>query len=462
MSEHRAHIHCLGLNHQTTSIALREKLAFSEEHIQAALARLGCGEGFADIHEMVILSTCNRVEIYAVASRVDSLKEFISETSRVPRAQFEPHLYHHQDINAARHLFRVAAGLDSLVIGESQILGQVTRALELARSQNATGPLLNRLFQNAIHAGKRARTETAISHNPASVSSLAAKLAERLVQDVRQAQVVVLGAGEMAELATEALRKRGAERILVVNRTLERAQQLADRWGAEIATFERLEEALARADILISSTGAPHTLIQAETVSRIMQQRLHRPLAMIDIAVPRDIDPHANDVPGVRVYDMDSLNQHLHDSMEERRQEIPQVEAILEEELIGFNDYLRSLDMLPLIADLSAYAEQVRQAELQKTLRRLPNLSAAERKRIEKMTQALVKKLLAPPIQRLRAEAGCSHAPEYVTVARTLFNLDKGDSRCSFSSHPCPVDARRDPHLSNISLAANEPIRPTN
>ena len=450
MSEHHAHIHCLGLNHQTTSIALREKLAFSDEHIQAALARLGCGAGFADIREMVILSTCNRVEVYAVAPQVDSLKEFIAETSRVPREEFERHIYHHQNLDAARHLFRVAAGLDSLVIGEPQILGQVTRALELARSQNASGPLLNRLFQNAIHAGKRARTETAISHNPASVSSLAATLAERLVQDVRQAQVVVLGAGEMAELATEALRKRGAERILVINRTLARARQLAERWGAEIATFEQLEAALARADILISSTGAPHTLIHAETVARIMRQRLQRPLAMIDIAVPRDIDPRANDIPGVRVYDMDSLNQHLHESLEERRQEIPQVEIILEQELVGFSDYLRSLDMLPLIAELSAYAEQVRQAELQKTLRRLPNLSAAERKRIEKMTQALVKKLLAPPIRRLRAEAGCSHAPEYATVARTLFNLDDGQPLCNFAEKPCPMsipNKKRQPAL---------------
>ncbi len=455
MSDQRAHIYCLGLNHQTTSVALREKLAFSEEHIQAALARLGCGDGFDGIREMVILSTCNRVEVYAVAPRVDSLIEFISETSRVPGTEFERHVYHHQDLDAAHHLFRVAAGLDSLVIGEPQILGQVTRALELARSQNASGPLLNRMFQNAIHAGKRARTETAISHNPASVSSLAATLAERLVQDVRQAQIVVLGAGEMAELATEALRKRGARRVLVVNRTLERARQLAERWGAETATFERLEEALLRADILISSTGAPHTLIHAETVSRIMQQRPDRPLAMIDIAVPRDVDPRAAEVPGVRVYDMDSLNHHLHESLEERRQEIPQVEAILEEELAVFNDYLRSLDMLPLIAELSAYAEQVRQAELEKTLRRLPDLSAAERKRIEKMTQALVKKLLSPAIQRLRAEAACTHAPEYATVARTLFSLDNSHAPCSFSGKPCPVDLPSEKRLPAISLAAD-------
>ncbi|GAB4523684.1 MAG: glutamyl-tRNA reductase [Anaerolineales bacterium] len=439
------HIHCVGLNHATAGLNLREKLAFSADEVQAALARLGCGAGFDGIQEMAILSTCNRVELYAVVNHDDpeTLLAFLAETRGVTMNDLRAHTYHWLDTEAVRHLFRVAAGLDSLVIGEPQILGQVTRALELARGQNAAGPLLNRLFQAAIHAGKHARTDTTISRNPASVATLAATLAERTVHDVRAAQIVVLGAGEMAELAVEALRKRGAARLLVVNRTLQRARLLAERWGAEIATFERLEEALQRADILISSTGAPHTLIQAEAVAEIMPRRSDRPLVMIDIAVPRDIDPTAAGVPGVRLYDMDSLDRQLQDALEERQREVPQVEAILEEELAAFDGYLRSLEMLPLINELGAWAESIRQAELEKTLRKMPELSAAERKRLEKMTQALVKKLFAPAIQRLRAEAGCVHAPDYATVTRTLFDLEEGGSMCSFSGKPCPVDADR-------------------
>ncbi len=260
---------------------------------------------------------------------------------------------------------------------------------------------------------------------------------------MRAAQIVVLGAGEMAELTVEALRKRGAQHILVVNRTLARARSLAERWGAEIATFERLEEALLQADILISSTGAPHTLIQAEMVNAVMAQRVQRALVMIDIAVPRDIAPAASEIPGVWLYDMDSLDRQLQESLQARHNEIPHVEAILQEELDDFTAYLNSLDMLPLIAELGAYAERIRRDELEKTLRHLPNLSAAERKRVEKMTQALVKKLFAPAIQRLKIEASCVHAPEYATVARTLFHLEDEDALCSFSGKPCLVDGGR-------------------
>ncbi len=420
------HIHCTGLNHATAGLHLRERLAFSAEQTQSALARLGCGEGFETFAEMVILSTCNRVEVYAALpdARGDALLDFLQETRGVPRSELQPHLYHYRDEAAVRHLFRVAAGLDSLVVGEPQILGQVTRALELARGQGAAGPLLNRLFQSAIHAGKRARTETRISHNPASVASLAAALAERTVGRVADKQTVILGAGEMAELAVEALRKRGAQRILVVNRTLGRAQRLAQRWEAEAATFENLEEALQRADILIASTGAPHTLVHAGMTASAMRHRPHRPLVMIDIAVPRDVDPAAADIPGVSLYDMDSLHRHLHDALEERRREVPRVERILEEEAEKFAAYLRSMEVRPLIAELSARAERVRQAEVEKTLRRLPGLSEAERRRIEKMSQSLVKKLLAPPIRRLQSEAATPRAPEYAAVARSLFGLD--------------------------------------
>lgn len=419
------HILSIGLSHTSAPVRLRERLIFSEEHIRASLSRLSCGRLSPNVAEMVILSTCNRVEIYAVSSQeiFPELEIFLSEVCGVNRDEFALHLYHHDDLDSARHLFHVAAGLDSLVVGEPQILGQVTRALELARGQSTAGPILNRLFQSAIHAGKRARTETGISRNPASVSSLAASLSQRVVHPIADAQIVILGAGEMAELAVEAFRKRGSKKILVVNRTLERAHALAQRWDAQTTTFENLDSALASADILIASTGAPHTLISYEMVKKAMTQRAERPLVLIDIAVPRDIDPETANIPHVRLYDMDNLNAQLETSLAERMVEVPRVKSILEEELIEFEDYLKSLEMLPIIADIHQQAETIRQVELDKTLRRLPDLTEVERDHIEAMTQVLVKKLLHAPTHRLRAEAASPRASEYAAVARALFNL---------------------------------------
>jgi len=423
------HIHCLGINHTTASVSLRERLAFNDDNLRATLARLGCGMIQGSLNELVILSTCNRIELYAVSPRFtsDDLCLLLSDARGVAAEEFTPHLYHLMDENAIRHLLQVASGLDSLVLGEPQILGQVTNALELARGAGSIGPILSRLFQRAIHAGKRARTETHIARNPASVSSLAASLAEKSVHNLEGAQIVILGAGEMAELAVEALRKRGASKVLVLNRTLERAEALAKRWQAESSTFERLKEALTAADVLISSTGAPHTIIHSGMVERIMNERVSRPLVMIDIAVPRDIDSTCNDLPNVTVYDMDSLHARLEHSLAEREAEVPLVKAILDEEASKFMEFFKSLDMLPLIADLRQQAESIRQAELNKTLRRLPDLNEAERARIEALTQALVKKLLDTPTNRLRAQANTPSAPEYADVARTLFGLTTGD-----------------------------------
>jgi glutamyl-tRNA reductase len=435
-------IYSIGLNHTSAPIQLRERLAFTEDQIRASLSRLACGHLSSSIIEMVILSTCNRTEIYAVSNQeiIPELEIFLLEARGLKQEEFASHLRRRKDLDVARHLFEVAAGLDSLVIGEPQILGQIVRALELSRGQNMAGPVLNRLFQSAIHAGKRARTETGISRNPASVSSLAASLAERVVHPIAEAQVVILGAGEMAELAVEALRKRGANRILVVNRTLERAHTIADGWGAEITTFENLESALVSADILISSTGAPHTILSAEMVKHVMQTRAQRPLVLIDIAVPRDIDPDAANIPHVKLYDIDDLNEKLEGALAERTAEVPQVKSILDEEIKEFEEYMKSLEMIPIISDIRQQAESIRKEMLEKTLRRLPDLTEAERARIEAMTQALVKQILHTPTNRLRAEASCPHAPEYAAVARTLFGL-QNEGLCGFSGQACPIPA---------------------
>jgi glutamyl-tRNA reductase len=429
------HILSFGLNHTTAPVHLRERLAFSEEQIRTSLSRLCCGHISSPLTELAILSTCNRIEIYAASNQLAfaELEAFLSEACGVPVPDFQPYLYRFQDLEAARHLFDVAAGLDSLVIGEPQILGQITRALELARGPEAAGPMLNRLFQAAIHAGKRARTETAISRNPASVSSLAASVAEKTLGHIKTASVVVLGAGEMAELTVEALRKRGAEKIRVINRTLERAQELAQRWEAEPATFESLPQALRETDILISSTGAPHTVVDARMVGEAMRSRPERPLVLMDIAVPRDIDPDCAKLPHVRLFDIDGLNARLEDSLTHRMDEVPHVKRILGEELFGFDEYLKSLEMLPLIADLHQQAEAIRLAELEKTLSRLPGLTDVERARIEALTRSLIKKLLDTPTRRLRAESASAQASEYAALTRALFGLQNNDGLCKLS-----------------------------
>jgi glutamyl-tRNA reductase len=347
------HIHCLGLNHTTTPIHIREKLSFNEDQVRAALARLGCG-GIHSIDELIILSTCNRIELYAVSSQssFSALENFLSETRGVHTDELNVHLYHFTDSEAVEHLFKVAAGLDSLVLGESQILGQVTKALELARGQNTSGSLLNRLFQAAIHAGKRVRTETAISRNAASVSSLA--LVAEKIPDVKQAH------GDRGSRRNGRTRCRSVAQAQwkdpVINRTLERAQGLAQRWDAESATFEFLQEALNGADILISSTGAPHIILSVEMVRQAMQSRLERPLVLLDIAVPRDIEPEVVEIPHVKLFDIDHLNTHLEQSRARRRFRGRKDRG---REMDEFLDFLKSLEMIPLIADLQQQAEAI-------------------------------------------------------------------------------------------------------
>jgi glutamyl-tRNA reductase len=420
------HILCIGLNHRTAAVDLREKMAISEHQARVALSRLGCGNlKIGSLSEMAILSTCNRVEVYAAGPDLDflALEQFLSEIHGLGSEVFAPSMYKLADEDAVRHLFHVAAGLDSLVVGEPQILGQVTQAFGLARSQNSMGKVLSRLFQSAIHTGKRARTETAIARNPASVASIAVHLTENIVGELAAARVVLVGAGEMAEGTLQALVKRGVHRVTVINRTIERARELANRWMGEPATFESLPGALASADILISSTSAPHTLIHPVDVLAAMQQR-SRPLVIIDIAVPRDVDEEVRLIPNVRLFDMDGLQDYLEQSVELRAQEIPLVEKIIQEEIEAFSAFLQTLDVLPIIADLRQKAEEIRQRELEKTLRKLSNLSPAEIAALEAMTTAMVKKLLHDPIQALREQAGGPQVSEFTTVTRSLFRLD--------------------------------------
>jgi glutamyl-tRNA reductase len=356
------------------------------------------------------------------------LQSLLHEATGVPSAEFAPLATHTHDEQAVAHLCRVATGLDSMILGEPQILGQVTEAYQLATGQNAIGPVLSALFRTAIRAGKRARTETGISRNPATISSVAVRMSEHIIGDVADKHVVVIGAGEMAELAVEALRARGARHITVVNRTHEHAHQLAQRWAAHAVTFEALIPTLANADIAIVSTGAPHYVVTPNMVQSAMETRATRPLVLMDIAVPRNVSPEVTQTLHVHAYDIDDLQTHLTDALAERQQAVPHVEAIIVAEVTAFELWLRGLDIAPLITDLRSKAETIRRAEIERTLRHLPELSPEAHRHIEILTEALVNKLLHEPTTRLRAASDNGHAAEYAQTVRHLFGLStRGD-----------------------------------
>jgi glutamyl-tRNA reductase len=433
-----AHILCVGVNHQTASVALRERLAFSTHRLEQALTHSieGNESAAGEIEELVILSTCNRVEVYAVSQQpaFDLLEAFLSEPQNIPACELSPgelspgelspSLYHLMDGDAIKHLFRVAAGLDSLVIGEPQILGQVAQAYEAAKQNGSAGKILSQLFQAAIRAGKRTHTETTISRNPASIASVAVHLISETVPDLARARVLVLGAGEMAELSVESLRKRGVKEITVINRTLEKAQELARRWDGQAGALYMLPEYLPDMDIVISSTGAPHTIIQRELVHSAVRERPNRPLVFMDIAVPRDVDEGVRDLAGVRLFDMDQLSETLHTSLAQRQSQVPRVEAILAEEQAAFEAYLAALNVVPIIVELREQANSIRQNEVEKALRRMPQLTPEMERQIEALTISIVNKILHSPTSRLREEAQGPQAGDYADITRYLFGLE--------------------------------------
>jgi glutamyl-tRNA reductase len=435
---------CVGANHQTAPLDVRERMVPGPQFTAATLARYGCAgpaNGNA-IHGLIILSTCNRVEFYA--SGGDNLSEALDELlHELYGAEFPPSasmLYTLHDAQAAEHLFRVAAGLDSQVLGEPQILGQVSEAYTLALRIGSADLLLSRLFQAAIRAGKRVRSETTISNNPASISSLAVNHAARIIGDLRRANVLVIGAGEMAELTVEAMRKRGARQITVCNRTLRRARQLADRWKATAIPFERLPERLAQADVVITSTGAPHAILTRPQVQQAMSARPGRRMLILDIAVPRDVEPQVGDLQQVWLMDLDQLDGDLAAGLEARKSAVPHAESILSEELSRFLEWMDSLEMVALIAELGKKAEQIRRRQLEIALRRMPDLSEEQRRQMEVFSKALVKKLLHDPTRYLRQNSHGHDMAMLATLVRELYGLDAplAEKTPTPQRHPVP------------------------
>ncbi len=424
------HIVLVGLNHKLAPLDTRERLAFGSDGLREALS-LFTSQGGADGDygdAGVILSTCNRLEVYTLAScaeeGLDAVCRLLEHCHGESVDAFRSYLYTWTDERAARHLFSVAAGLDSMVLGEHEILGQVTASMETALSQAAAGKVLSALFRHAIEAGKQARTETAISEGTTSISHVAVELARKSVGDLSGCRVLLIGAGDVAELSAEALAESGVGWLSILNRTQRRGKQLAERFQAQAFAWEQLEEALHWADVVICSTAAPQTIIRPKQLRRASVSGRRRPLFLIDIAVPRDVDPRVAQMENVHLYDIDDLGTAVSGSLVERRQEVPKVEEIVAEATQAFMAWYRSLDVVPTIVGLREQAYSVREAEVERALRRLPRLNDRERQIVEAMAKRIVSKLLHGPTVCLKEVANHSEGSEYARVARDLFGVD--------------------------------------
>jgi glutamyl-tRNA reductase len=411
----------VGLNHETAPVAVREALAFPKEGLPEALCRV---REEAGLGEAVILSTCNRVEVYgrSPSASVDAVAAFLASYHQRRLEDIAPHLYRLEGEAAVRHAFRVAASLDSMVMGEPQILGQVKEAYLVAEAAGSLGSVLTALRNRSVAAAKRARSETAIGRNAVSVSHVAVELARKIFGDLRDRAVLLVGAGKMSEVAARQMVRDGARASVLGGRTFEKAGQLAAALGGRAAPFEDLRVELARADIVISGTGAAGVVIRRDDVEAAQAARRGRPLFVIDIAVPRDVAEDAGRVSGVFLYDLDDIKTVAEANLRERRKEASAAEAILEHEIREFLEWRRSLEVVPLLVELRKRGDEIRRTEIEKARRRLGPLTDEQEKALEAATTAIVNKLLHGPTVQLKQMAG-NGQPEHVGFIRKLFGL---------------------------------------
>ena len=417
----------LGLSHKTAPIDVRERLAVPERELPKALEALG---EVPELAERMFFTTCNRAEVYGVAEgplakAVEATRESLERYRNLDRSALAGALYAYEGAEAVRHVFRVASSLDSMVIGEPQILGQVKTAYTVARSQQATGIILNNLLEQAFHVAKRVRTETGIATAAVSISSVAVELARKIFGDLEGRTVLILGAGEMAELALRHLVDDGVRSILVANRSHDRAVALAEQFHGRAVTFETFRQEMLGADIVISSTSAPHLILKKEEMQAIILERRHRPIFLIDIANPRDIDPGCNEVDNVYLYNIDDLQSVVSANLKERQREAERAEVIIDREVGVFQSWLRGLDVVPTIVSLRDRVEEIRAAELQKAMARLGDLTPEQRTAIASMTTAMINKILHQPMSELRRRAVHQDSHVYSAVLRRLFGLDQ-------------------------------------
>ncbi|MGI9862577.1 glutamyl-tRNA reductase [Moorella naiadis] len=420
-----------GLNHRTAPVAVREQLAFARHGLPAALCKL---KGETGVAGCVILSTCNRTEVYLACSQEEAglraAKNFLGRSCHLAAAELEGYLYTFNTHHAVRHLFRVAAGLDSMILGEDQILAQVAEAYQVAREAGTTNNVLNTLWQQAITAGKRVRTETRIDANTVSVSYAAVELARQVFHDdLAGRTVLVVGAGKMSTLAARYLKDKGVATVLVSNRSYDRAVALADAIGGRAVRLDALEDYLSRADIVISCTAASHYILHREQVARAVATRPGVPLMLIDIAVPRDIEPAVAGLPGVKLYDIDDLQQVVLANLEERKKAARQAEAIVTAEVEAFFRWLGSLSVVPTIVALKEKASAIKDAEVRRACNRLGELTPRQQNIIAAMANTIVNQLLHEAVVNLKTAALTSRGHLYTEALQQLFGLQVNDDR---------------------------------
>lgn len=426
----------LGLNHKTAPVDVRERFAISKQAVRDGLENLNEYEG---ISEAVILSTCNRSEMYAVVDDAQedlaTLKQFLFDLTG-NEEDIDDYLYSFVDEECIRHLFRVASSLDSLVLGEGQILSQVKDAYAIAREAGTTSTVLNTLFHRAIATGKRVRTETRIAYNSVSVSYAAVELAREKLGPLEQSSALIFGAGKMAELTAEHLVSHGIKKIYVANRHFEKAQDLAARFHGEAVPFEGALKHAADIDVVVTSTGAPHYVVKPWETRQLMTKRKGRPIFFIDIAVPRDVDPEVSNIKGVILYNIDALEAVVDEHVQERQAEARGAERIVEEEVQSIEDKFQYLSFRPLMALLSERCERIRLREIHRAYSKLPDLTKSERRQIEHMTRMIVRKILRMPMMKLNASAGTPNEQFYIDAMRALFKLDTiGETGTSEKRH---------------------------
>ncbi|HIJ36835.1 MAG TPA: glutamyl-tRNA reductase [Deltaproteobacteria bacterium] len=415
----------IGMNHETAPLALRECLApeaDSDRHVLAAMRNMEA------IREGLFLSTCNRVEALFTTEDPDQAKKAIltilSELGRIPEERLSASLYTYEDLDAVRHIFTVASSLDSMVVGEPQILGQIKSAYAKAVKEKTSGVILNRLMHKAFHVAKRVRTETGICSSAVSISYAAVELAKKIFHLLKGKKVLLIGAGEMAELAARHLIANGVESISVANRTFERAVQIAKAFDGLPVSFDEIPQQILDADIVITSTASKEFVISHSMVKNLLKKRRNRPLFFIDIAVPRDVEPTVNNLNNVYLYDIDDLRGVIELNMNQRQQEAVKAERIISEEVIKFGKWLKTLKVVPTIISLRNKAETIVQAEIKKSSTALSDLTPAQRQVIEILSRSIVQKVLSDPILFLKGKSDRSTLDLYLDMTRRLFSLD--------------------------------------
>ncbi|ORJ62164.1 glutamyl-tRNA reductase [Geothermobacter hydrogeniphilus] len=428
----------VGLSHHSAPVEIREKVAFSPNDMQRPLRQVF---DLPDIGEAMIVSTCNRVEIYATSRDPDAgiagLRRFMADFHQLSQDDLQPHLYDYQGEEAIRHVFRVSASLDSMVIGEPQILGQIKTAYGYAAEFKTVGLILNRFLHKAFSVAKRVRTETNIAGNAVSVSFAAVELARKIFGSLDNKTVLLIGAGEMCELAAKHFINNGVGRVLVTNRTFSRAERLAAEFAGRAIPFEEFPEHLHLADIVLTSTGAPTCILDRSRVEKVLKIRKNKPMFFIDIAVPRDIEPQVNGVPNVYLYDVDDLQGVVQANLKERHKEAKKAEEIIDLEIGQFHAWMGTLQVKPTIVSLRRRFEEIRRGEVEKTLRNLKHVDKKQEQAIEALTSAIINKILHPAISALKEKQN-GEGDNFVDAVRTLFALEGTSGETQFK--PLAVD----------------------